>query len=66
MREDISQDSSGSLRAGRLVEVLPEFPLVTESSIWALYPGGRVVAPKVRAMIDFLVELFQPVAPWER
>lgn len=55
-----------SLRAGLLVEVLPEFPLVTEASIWALYPSSRIVAPKVRAMIDFLLERFQPVPPWER
>ncbi len=55
-----------ALRAGRLVRVLPEFPLITESSIWALYPGGRIVAPKVRAMVDFLLEQFQPMPPWER
>lgn len=58
--------ASGSLKSGRLAEILPDFPLVTESSIWALYPKSRIVAPKVRAMIDFLLELFRPVAPWER
>lgn len=52
------------LRAGRLVPVLNEYPLATGSAIWALYPGGRIVAPKVRAMIDFLVERFSPVPPW--
>lgn len=55
-----------SLKCGRLVEVLPEFPLVTDVSIWMLYPSRRIVAPKVRAMIDFLVEQFQPSPPWER
>jgi len=55
-----------SLKSGHLVEVMPNFPLITESSIWVLYPGSRVVAPKTRAMIDFLLELFQPVPPWER
>jgi len=59
-------NASESLKSGRLVEVLPDFPLVTESSIWALYPSGRLVAPKVRAMIDFLLERFGPVPPWER
>lgn len=54
-----------SLRSGLLVEVLPNFPLVTEASIWALYPSRRIVAPKVRAMIDFLLERFWPVPPWE-
>lgn len=55
-----------SLRSGRLVEVLPDFPLVTESAIWALYPSKRLVPPRVRAMLDFLVERFSPVPPWEQ
>jgi DNA-binding transcriptional LysR family regulator len=55
-----------SLRSGRLVEVLPDFPLVTESAIWALYPSKLLVPPRVRAMLDFLVERFSPVPPWER
>tara|TARA_R110002096_G_C14652020_1_gene726550 strand:- start:2330 stop:3214 length:885 start_codon:yes stop_codon:yes gene_type:complete len=55
-----------SLKAGRLVEVLPDYPLITETDIWALYPSGRIVAPKVRAMIDFLLEQFSPVPGWER
>ena len=56
---------SDGLRAGRLIEVLPEFPLITESAIWALYPSKRLVPPRVRAMIDFLLERFWPVPPWE-
>ena len=58
-------NASESLKSGLLVEVLPNFPLVTESSIWALYPSRQIVAPKVRAMIDFLLERFWPVPPWE-
>lgn len=54
-----------SLRNGDLVEVLPDTPLLTESAIWALYPSGRRVPPKVRAMIDFLLEQFSPEPPWE-
>ncbi|MEO1209246.1 MAG: LysR substrate-binding domain-containing protein [Cyanobacteria bacterium J06638_20] len=59
-------NASESLKSGRFVEVLPEFPLVTEASLWLLYPSRRIVAPKVHAMIDFLIEQFQPVPPWER
>ena len=55
-----------SLNSGLLAEVLPEFPLITDSSIWAIYPSSRVIAPKVRAMIDFLRGRFHPVPPWER
>lgn len=47
-----------SLQSGRLVEVLPDYPLLTESAIWAVYPSRRIVAPKVRVMLDFLQDLF--------
>ena len=59
-------NASESLKSGLLVEVLPDFPLVTEASIWLLYPSRRIIAPKVHAMIDFLLERFQPVPPWEQ
>ncbi|MDJ0708017.1 MAG: LysR substrate-binding domain-containing protein [Leptolyngbyaceae cyanobacterium MO_188.B28] len=59
-------NASESLKSGLLVEVMPEFPLVTETSIWLLYLSRRIMAPKVHAMIDFLLERFQPVPPWER
>lgn len=54
-----------SLQSGSLVEVLPRVPLATRSAIWALYPAGRLIPQKVRAMIEFLLELFSPVPPWE-
>ena len=59
-------NASKSLESGLLVEVLPKFPLVTEASIWLLYPSSQIVAPRVRVMIDFLIEQFQPIPPWER
>lgn len=59
-------NASESLESGLLVEVLPDFPLVTEASIWLLYPSRRIIAPKVCAMVDFLLEWFWPVPPWER
>ena len=58
-------NASESLKSGLLVEVLPDFPMVTEASIWLLYPSRRIVAPRVRVMIDFLIEQFQPIPPWE-
>ncbi|EDX83550.1 LysR substrate binding domain protein [Synechococcus sp. PCC 7335] len=58
-------NASESLESGLLVEVLPDFPLVTEASIWLLYPSRRMIAPKVRAMIDFLLKRFWPMPPWE-
>lgn len=59
-------NASESLKSGLLVEVLTDFPLMVDVSIWLLYPSRRIIAPKVYAMIDFLLECFQPVPPWER
>ncbi|MEM6713543.1 MAG: LysR family transcriptional regulator [Cyanobacteria bacterium P01_D01_bin.6] len=58
-------NASASLKAGKLVKVMPEFPLTTQAAIWLLYPSRRIMAPKVHAMIDFLIEQFQPIPPWE-
>ena len=58
-------NASASLKSGRLVEVLPDFPLVTEAALWLLYPSRKIIAPRVHAMIDFLIERFQPCPPWE-
>ncbi|MEM7796599.1 MAG: LysR substrate-binding domain-containing protein [Cyanobacteria bacterium P01_C01_bin.118] len=58
-------NASKSLKSGQLIEVLPEFPLAIDVSLWLLYPSRRIIAPKVHAMINFLLERFQPVPPWE-
>ena len=52
------------LRAGRLVEVMPGYRM-PDIDILALYPSRRHLSAKVRVMIDFLVEAFQGVLPWE-
>jgi DNA-binding transcriptional LysR family regulator len=52
------------LRAGRLVRILPEWQ-ATESWIWALYPHARFLPLKVRAFVDFLVDEFGDVPPWD-
>ncbi len=43
------------LAAGRLVELMPEYRSI-ELGIYAIYPTRKHVAPKVRALIDFLVQ----------
>lgn len=43
-----------ALREGRLVMVLPDHPMV-RLDLHALYPPGRLMAPKTRALIDFLL-----------
>lgn len=53
------------LRAGRLQRVLPDYHM-NDIDILAVYPSRRHLSAKVRVMIDFLVEEFDGVAPWDR
>lgn len=54
-----------SLKSGALVEVLADFPLSSETAIWAVYPSSRLVAPKVRAFIDYFKQHFGDIPYWE-
>ena len=49
---------------GTLVAVLPDWELPL-NDLTALYPASRQLSPKVRALIDFLVDEYQPVPPWD-
>jgi DNA-binding transcriptional LysR family regulator len=53
------------LRAGKLVQVLPEYRL-PDIDVLALYPSRRHLSAKIRAMIDFLADAFGGVPPWDR
>jgi DNA-binding transcriptional LysR family regulator len=53
------------LRAGKLVQVLPEYRL-PDIDVLALYPSRRHLSAKIRAMIDFLADSFGGVPPWDR
>ncbi|WP_233837640.1 LysR family transcriptional regulator [Paraburkholderia sp. ZP32-5] len=53
------------LRAGKLVRILPKYRL-PDIDVLALYPSRRHLSAKTRAMIDFLVDAFGGVPPWER
>ncbi|QRR32442.1 LysR family transcriptional regulator [Hydrogenophaga sp. YM1] len=46
------------LLSGALVEVLPRYRSI-ELGVYAVYPTRKHVSPKVRLMIDFLVEAFR-------
>lgn len=52
------------ISAGRLVQLLPNYD-DGFGGIYAVYPPGRHLSPKVRAFVDFLVERFGPEPPWE-
>lgn len=45
------------LQAGRLVEVMPAWRSI-ELGVYAVYPSRKFVSPKVRVMIEFLVNAF--------
>lgn len=51
--------AEAALRSGELVQVLPEWQLDAHpygGSVWLLYPPNRFLPPKVRALIDYLVD----------
>lgn len=50
-------DVAADLRAGRLLPVLPQWR-ASEAPVHALYQRTRYMAPRVRALLDFLVERF--------
>jgi DNA-binding transcriptional LysR family regulator len=52
------------LASGALVEVLPNYRSV-ELGVFAVYPSRTHLMPKVRVLIDFLVEAFRTPA-WPR
>jgi DNA-binding transcriptional LysR family regulator len=54
-----------ALRCGELVPILTEWHHVEPVPLYATYPSGRHLSPKLRAMVDFLVEQFGN-APWRR
>jgi len=53
------------LRAGRLVEVLPNHH-VAPTDVLAVYPSRRHLSAKVRVMIDFLADALAGTPPWDR
>jgi DNA-binding transcriptional LysR family regulator len=46
------------LNSGELVELIPEYKSI-ELGIYAIYPTRKLVSPKVRLLIDFLVQSFK-------
>jgi DNA-binding transcriptional LysR family regulator len=50
-----------ALRSGALVEVMPQYRAM-ELGIYALYPTRKHVVPKVRLLIDHLVQAFEQKA----
>jgi len=54
------------LQDKKLIEILEDYPLITETAIWAIYPSSRQVAPKIRAFIDYCKQYFGEIPDWEK
>jgi DNA-binding transcriptional LysR family regulator len=52
------------LRQGHLIRLLPEYPL-RSLTLYAVYPTRRYLSPKVRTLVDFLVERITEPLPWD-
>lgn len=49
---------------GRLTRILGDHEAAGRT-LFAVYPPGRHLSPKVRAFVDFLAERFAPIPPWD-
>lgn len=54
------------LERGELVQILKDYPLISESAIWAVYPSSRLLAPKVRVFIDYFAEYYGSSPYWDQ
>lgn len=53
------------INSGELVPILRDYPLISDTAIWAVYPSSRLLAPKVRAFIDYLSGVFGDKPYWD-
>ncbi|WP_051559784.1 LysR family transcriptional regulator [Marinobacterium jannaschii] len=51
------------IEAGRLVALLPDYEIAPQQ-IHAVYPHRKHLPAKTRALVEFLLEGFTPIAPW--
>lgn len=51
------------LQNGKLVSILDEY-VREDVPIYAVYPSNRHLSPKVRAFVDFLIEMYGPRPYW--
>jgi DNA-binding transcriptional LysR family regulator len=53
------------LRAGHLLQLLPEWNQRGHADVCAVYPASRNLSPKVRVFIDFLAAHYGPTPYWD-
>ena len=53
------------LHRGELVQILRDYPLLADTGICVVYPSSRLLAPKVRAFIDYFAERYGTTPYWD-
>ncbi|WP_394390757.1 LysR family transcriptional regulator [Shewanella woodyi] len=53
------------LKRGDLIQILEDYPLIDDASIWAIYPSSKLLAPKIRAFIDYFSVYYGTPAYWD-
>jgi len=57
-------DVSQELRTGTLKRVLPSYSGSSDVNIYGVYAGRRLVPPKVRVFLDYLLKIIGPQEPY--
>lgn len=57
--------AADDLRRGRLAPLLREVEILPDFGIYLVYLPNRTLPRRVRTLIDFLVQRFEPAPPWE-
>ena len=52
------------LRSGRLIRVLPDYQVASDTALWLVYPNSNIVSAKVRVFMDFLLKEIGQNPPW--
>jgi DNA-binding transcriptional LysR family regulator len=58
-------DIARAIKTGRLKVLLEEYPVASESSVWAIYPSRRNVPAKVTAFVAFMKQHFASQPHWD-
>lgn len=57
--------AADDLRRGRLVPLLRDVEILPDFGIYLVYLPNRTLPKRVRALIEYLVQRFEPAPPWE-
>jgi len=56
--------TADEIRDGRLIRVLPEWDVASDTALWLVYPNSNIVSAKVRVFMDVLLEKIGRAPPW--